>query len=195
MRIGIRYLRQKGPIMGRSTEQSYKVVAQYLQDRRLPATVNDIISANIISRATAYKLFRPELFTDAALYGIKPLNDTKPFFFTYDANLQLEVLGKFDKSAADLIANHKDVLVGAANKVAANAVVLDDINSAIIRAANEFREKYDKDDTLRANFKQPSYSVAGYLNTMIEIREVLEADPLKFKSYILSTFVTMQNGD
>lgn len=177
--------------MPRSNEASYKNVAMYLQQRKgIPATINDMVAANITSRATLYRLFRPEMFSEMALYGIKPLNNSKPFFFTYDSELQMEILTKVDSTASDLVATHKDVMVNAANKVAANAFVPDAIESQVLGALRKFREAYDKDEVLVANFSQDAAPVGSYLDTMVSIREILEAEPIKFMSYILSTFVT-----
>lgn len=181
--------------MPRSTEQSYMEIREFLQSRRLPATINDMIEGNVLSRPTLFRLLRPESFGEAAVFGIRVLNNTKPFFFSYDENLILEMLDKVDPEASKDLKQTTAVLTGAAKIVAANSVVLDDLETRLIKEFREFRSKYNKDAVLRDNFKQPPISVANYINTIVEIREILEAEPLKFKSFILSTFVTLQNGD
>jgi hypothetical protein len=177
--------------MGRSTEQSYKTVVDYLKQRKLPATINDMVEANILSRGTVYKLFRPEMFAEMALYGLKPLNDNKPFFFSYDPELQLEILTKVNPEAGELVKEHKAVMTNAANKVAANAVILDPLQRSVLDAFNKFRDSYNKDTVLSDNFKQGPANVESYLEVINTLAETFTAEPIKFQSYILSAFVTM----
>lgn len=177
--------------MPRSTEQSYMEIREFLQSRRLPATINDMIEGNVLSRPTLFRLLRPESFGEAAVFGIRVLNNTKPFFFSYDENLILEMLDKVDPEASKDLKQTTAVLTGAAKIVAANAVVLDDIESNVIKALREFRAPYNKDSVLRDNFTKGSASVSDYLKVIDNLNDTFIAEPLKFKAYLISVFVNL----
>lgn len=181
--------------MARSTEQSYALIREYLQSRRLPATIKDMIEANVTSRPTLFRLLRPESFADAAVFGIKCLNNTKPYFFVYDENLILEMLEKVNPEVANQITKQHDVLAGAAKLVAANSVVLDDIERRVIQAVKQHREEYAKDDILRDNFTKIPQSAESYLDTLDRTKEITSADLVKFRTLILSMFVSSFNAE
>jgi len=119
------------------------------------------------------------------------LNNTKPFFFSYDENLILEMLDKVDPEASKDLKQTTAVLTGAAKIVAANAVVLDDIESNVIKALREFRAPYNKDSVLRDNFTKGSASVSDYLKVIDNLNDTFIAEPLKFKAYLISVFVNL----
>ena len=178
--------------MPRSTEQSYKAIANYLKTRGLPATLNDIVEANIVSKPTVYRLLRPESFPEAALFGIKALNDTKPYFFGYDASLQLDMLSKVDSKAAEVVKEHKEVMTQAAKQITANAVVLAPDEKRLVERFREHKER-NAHVNFMENFdtKVPDPGRGFYI--LGEVAPAINNDMDKFRTVLVSMFVSTFN--
>lgn len=180
--------------MPRNTEASYRDIVDYLQQIKKPATINDMAEANILSKPTLYRLLRPEMFGEMAMYGLVPLNNKKPFFFAYNPKIMEKIARNADKSLADRANQASKVFESAAESITKNATILSPSEQQLI---DRFRQHAENNTHVEwpRNFAQPPLSVEGYYSTLENVKAAVGEDKDKFRTLLVSMFVSSFNPE
>lgn len=186
--------------MPRNPNVSYEKIAHYLSAVGKPATINDMCSAGIVSRNTAYRLLidygaKEQGIVDvpmpAKLHGIFAVGKVYPTHYVYhNPGDTAQIL---DPALAK---QYKD-LHGAAtllSKAVEDMPPIDQLDRLLISAFQKHRLN-NVDETLRSNFVRPQASVEQCLELFdnAELRKVLIAEPIKFRTLLISMFVSSYN--
>ena len=187
--------------MPRNPNVSYENIAHFLSATNKPATINDIAAAGIVSRSTAYRLLVDEhakkdgivdVPIAAKTYGIFPVGRTYPTHYVYRSpGTVAEIL---DPAIADQWKKLNRV-AGSLSDIVADMPPIDYLDKLVITAFQKHRLAYRNDATLKENFIKPPVSVDMYLELLDnqQLRKQLIDDPNKFRTLILSMFVSSYN--
>lgn len=187
--------------MPRNPNVSYEKIAHYLSATNKPATINDMCAAGIVSRSTAYRLLIDEGAKEngivdvpiaAKTHGIYPIGKVYPTHYVYHNPGDTAAI--IDPAMA---AQFKS-LRGAANmlgNIVADMPPIDQLDRVVIDAFQKHRLAYRNDTALRDNFTKPPLTVQVCLDILdnAELRKQLLDDPSKFRTLILSMFVSSYN--
>lgn len=188
--------------MPRNPNTTYEKVAHFLSTSDKPRTIADIDAAGITTKATLYRLLIDrelkakgivDVPMQAKIHGIYSVGKFYPAFYVYADPATQEIAATHAH-----LAKKRDELVDATatlSSVVKEAPVLDDIEKSVLSALKKHREEYAKDEVLEHNFKQFPDSAEHYYETLERVKEIASVDLVKFRTLILSMFVSSFNAE
>lgn len=188
--------------MPRNPNTTYEKVAHFLSTSDKPRTIADIDAAGITTKATLYRLLIDrelkakgivDVPMQAKIHGIYSVGNFYPAYYVYADPATQEIAATHAH-----LAKKRDELVDATatlSSVVKEGVILDDIEKRILSVVKQHRKDINNDALLADNFTKIPQSAERYHETLETVKEITSADIVRFRTLILSMFVSSFNAE
>lgn len=188
--------------MPRNPNTTLEKIAHYLSAVGKPVTIAQIDSAGIATKATCYRLLidreakakqKVDVPIQAKIHGIYSVGNHYPAHYMYADPAEQDIAVTHAHLAEKRTELHR--VAEKLSDAVSNVPILDSLEKNLLSAFQNHRETYGNDTSLENNFKQPAMPIEQYYETLNAFKEIAIADPVKFRTLLLSIFMSSFNGE